>query len=67
SERQCVCQDGNRRQRRGMQQAHPKQNPKSMSREIAQRDGGGKRGADDEHDAERLDQVADAACERRRE
>jgi hypothetical protein len=50
-----------------MQQIHPKQNPKSMSRQIAQRDRGGKRGADGEHDAERLDQVTNAACERCRE
>ena len=38
-----------------------------MCREIAQRHRGGERDADDEHDAERPEQVAEAASERRRE
>ena len=38
-----------------------------MRRQIAERHRSGKRDADDEHDAQRLDQVADAAGERRRE
>src|SRR5258705_3609437 len=67
SQSQCVRQDGDWRQRRGMQQTHTKQNPKSMRREIAERHRGGKRGADDEDAAERLDQVADAARKRRSE
>ncbi len=58
---------GDRRQRRGVQQADPKQKPKSMRREIAQGHRGGQRDADHEHDTERLGQVADAAGERRRE
>jgi hypothetical protein len=50
-----------------MKQVHPEQNPKSMSHEITQGNRGGKRDADDEHNPERLDQVADPACQRRRQ
>jgi hypothetical protein len=50
-----------------VQQAHRKQKPKSTRAQITERGQPRKSDADDEHVAERLDQIADAPSERRRE
>src|SRR5262245_53621461 len=45
----------------------PRKAQKSMAHEIAQRHRGGEYDADNEYDAERMGQVADATCKRRTE